>query len=381
MIDLVHPGSLDERCRSAAWQLVRLMARPETRRPELATAILVVGAIVHALLCGPAIGCRGYPPIDPIWYGATFTWPNPVLISAYFDSMRFGVRRNQLILYALVTAFFMAGTMVMVVPRQMGPGEMLFGTIFFGPIHLLITFVLEFIAQMLYSMGRRLIDRNGQNATFTFSLFSLFALFVWIGLILGIPFGYQSFVNSSVNHSAIRRAEDDWKTNALIYRDYEFDEIGDCTVQYEFDPETGLEFKHRMADLGFADKYNARIDELIRLHGIPKYSIKSIVPNPDDLVRLLDSTEMDPVEAFPIDLTVNIHLMRRGTLTRWGGTSASGSDSLSIVTPHGLLGVGDGVLPVHSRITDKIIYIRNGPDWVGAFLPDGRMVMSASRYP
>jgi len=302
-----------------------------------------------------------------------------VVISAYFDSVRFSVRRTQLILYALVTAFFMAGTVVMVVPRQMGPGEMLIGTIFFGPLRLLITFVVEFIAQMLYSMGRRLVDRNGQDATFTFSLFSLLALFVWIGLILGIPFGYQSYVKSSINHSAIRRAEDDWKTNALTYRDYEFEEIGDYTVEYEFDPETGLKFQHRMADLGFADRYNARIRELLLLHGIPKYSIKTIMPKPDDLVQLLDSTEMDPVDTFPVDLTENIHLMRRGTLSRWGGTSSSDSDSLSIVTPHTLRGVGDGVLPVHYKITDKIIYIRNGPDWVGAFLPDGRMIMSASR--
>jgi hypothetical protein len=373
---LTGPGDAG---RSAAWQLVRPVARPETRRPEVAAGILVGGAITHALLCGPAIACRGYPPIDPIWYGVTFTWPIPVVISAYFDSMRFGVRRIQLILYALVTAFFMAGTVVMVVPRNMGPGEMLVGTIFFGPLHLLITFVLEFTAQMLYSMGRRLVDRNGQKATSTFSIFSLLALFVWIGLILGIPFGYQSFVKSSVNHSAIRHAEDDWGTNAVIYRDYEFDEIGDCTVQYEFDPETGLQFKHRMADLGFADRYNARIDELLHLHGIPAYSIKSIMPKPEDLVQLLDSSEMDPVDTFSVDLTENIHLMRRGSLTRWGGTSTSGSESLAIVTPHGLMGVGDGVLPVHSKITDEIIYIRNGSDWVGAFLLDGRMIMSASR--
>lgn len=356
------------------------MARSEKRLPEIATGILLVGAISHAFLCGPAIGCRGYPPIDPIWYGVTFIWPIPIVISAYFDSIRFGVRRNQLIIYALVTAFFMAGTVVMVVPRRMSPGEMLLGTIFFGPIHLLITFVLEFIAQMLYSTGRRLVDRTGEIACVTFSLFSLLALFVWIGLFLGIPFGYQSFVKTSVNHSAIQRAEDDWKTNALIYSDHEFAEISGCTVQYEFDPDTGLEIKHRMSDLGFADRYNARINELISLHGIPNYSIKSIIPKPDDLIQLLDSTKMKPVDTFPVDLTDNIHLMRRGTLSRWGGTSTSGSDSLSIVTPHTLMGVGDGVLPVHSRITDRIIYVRNGPDWVGAFLPDGRMIMSASRY-
>jgi hypothetical protein len=88
---------------------------------------------------------------------------------------------------------------------------------------------------------------------------------------------------------------------------------------------------------------------------------------------------MSLVETFPIDLTENIHLMRRGTLTRWGGTSTSGSDSLSIVTPYSMMGSGDGVMPVHTKITKDIIYIRNGPNWIGAFLPDGRMIMSGSR--
>jgi hypothetical protein len=261
----------------------------------------------------------------------------------------------------------------------MGLGEMLFGTVFFGPLHVLATFGLEYVAQLLYSKGRRLVDRDGESSKANFTLFALLAFFAWISLILGIPFGYKSFVMSSVNNAAIERANDDWRTNALIYRDDQSIEVGRCTVQYAFDPETGLELKHRMSDLGFRDRYNARISELIEFHGTPNYSIKSIMPHPDDLIRLLDSTEMSLVESFPIDLTENIVLMRRGSLTRWGGTSTSGSDSLSIVTPHSTMGVGSGVMPVHTKITKDIFYIRNGPNWVGAFLSDGRMIMSVSR--
>jgi hypothetical protein len=81
---------------------------------------------------------------------------------------------------------------------------------------------------------------------------------------------------NSINNAAIERANDDWQTNALIYRDDQFVKIGSCTVQYAFDPETGLQLEHRMSDLGLRDRYNARISELIELHGIPNYSIKSI---------------------------------------------------------------------------------------------------------
>ena len=82
------------------------MARSEPRCAEIASGVLVVGVIAHALLCGPAIGCRGYPPIAPIWYGVTFIWPVAVMISAYFDSTKFANRRKQLIIFALATAFF-----------------------------------------------------------------------------------------------------------------------------------------------------------------------------------------------------------------------------------------------------------------------------------
>lgn len=357
------------------------MTRSETRRPEIASGVLVVGAVAHALLCAPAIGCRGYPPIAPIWYGVTFIWPVAVLVSAYFDSIRFGSRRKHLIIYALATAFFMAGTMVTVVPRNMGPVEMLFGTIVFGPIHLLITFAVEFAIQFVYSFGRKLVENRNDSPRINFSLFSVFAMFGWIALMLGIPFGYQSLVESNVNNNAIERADLDWKTNALVYREYEMGQIGDVTIDYDFDPETGLEYKHRMSDLGFADRYNARINQLIELHGIPEYSIKNIIPKPVDLAQILDATDLNVVGSFPIDLTENIHLMRRGSFSRWGGTSTSGSDSLSIVTPYMHMGVGDGILAVHYKITDEIIYIRNGPDWVGAFLHDGRMIVSASRHP
>ena len=358
------------------------MARSETRRPIIASGILVAGAISHALLCGPAIGCRGYPPIAPIWYGVTFIWPVAVLASAYFDSTRFGNRQKQLIIYSLITAFFMAGTIVTIVPRSMGPAEMLLNTIFFGPIHLLITFTVEFASQFIYSSGRNLVANRIDGAKTNFSLFSFFAMIGWIALILGIPLGYQSSIKSSVKNNAIERANLDWKTNAVVYRDNEIEQIGDVAIHYDFDPETGLEYQqHRRWDLGFANRYNARINQLIELHGLPQYSIKHVLPNPHEVAQLLDAIDLDVVDSFPLDLSENIHLMRRGFLSRWGRVATNNSDSLSIVTSHMQMSTGHKVLPVHYKITDDVIYIRNGPNWVGVFLHDGRMIMAASRDP
>lgn len=108
------------------------MAQAEPRRPALATGVLVAGAIAYGFLCFPAITCRGYPEIDPIWYGFTFAWPIAIVVSAYFDSSEFGGRGLSLIVYSFVTGFFFAGTLVIQVPR--GPvnplGMLLVGSLF-----------------------------------------------------------------------------------------------------------------------------------------------------------------------------------------------------------------------------------------------------------
>ena len=45
-----------------------------------------------------------------------------------------------------------------------------------------------------------------------------------------------------------------------------------------------------------------------------------------------------------------------------------------------MYGVGGGAIPVYVKITSQIIYIRESPDSIWAFLPDGRLVARASRY-
>ena len=136
-----------------------------------------------------------------------------------------------------------------------------------------------------------------------------------------------------------------------------------------------------MSDMGFRDAYNVRIAELIKLHGLPDWSLKEHIPSADDVAALLDSKDLVEISSFPHELTPSIVLMRRGTITRWGSTSSSVSDSLSIVTERsGMIGVGDGVHAVHVRITDPIVVVRNGKTWVAVFHKDGRMIASASRF-
>ena len=359
--------------------MANAMANCEIRRPQVASWILVVGAIIHALLCGPAIDCRGYPPIPPIWYGVTFIWPVAVLISAYFDSTWFGTRRDQLIIYSLVTAFFTAGTLVIVVPRQVGLSQMLACTLFIGPLHLLVTFVTEYASQFIYAFGRELVENRDGPSRSSFSLFSFLALIGWIALILGIPTGYQALAESSLNNDAIQHADSAWETDAFIFGEFPYESIGDVNVEYYFDARTGLEYRHQFLDGEYVDRYNARIRQLVELRGIPHYSIKDAIPDPNDVALLLDANDLVAVENLPMDVTENIHLMCRGYLTRWGKTIVNSGAPLSIVTPHTQTGRRGSVQSVHYKITEHVVYVRTGSNWVGVYLHDGRMIMSASR--
>jgi len=263
----------------------------------------------------------------------------------------------------------------------MGQIEMFLGTFFFGPLHLLITFTVEFASQSIYSFGRELVE-SGKSATrANFSVFSILALICWVCLTLGIPLGYQSTIKMSVHNNAVEQANLDWPTNALIFGDHKYEDRDDITVIWNFDSDTGLELSPLRPDLGFREQYNARVTKLIGLHGLPEYSVKPMIPDTDQIIQLLDATDLNSVDSFPHDLTENIHLMRRGSLSRWGSTSYNGSDSLSIVTPKIHTGSGGGNMPVYYKKSANIVFIRNGSNWVGAFLRDGRMIMSVSRSP
>src|SRR5262245_21576657 len=107
----------------------------------------------------PAITTRGYPPIDPFWYGVTFLWIVPPAFSALFDSWSFTTRRWHLLAYALATAFFNSGTSVDVVPRSMHPIPMLVLTlVVYGPVHLALTFVAEGILQWILGCSRTFVE-------------------------------------------------------------------------------------------------------------------------------------------------------------------------------------------------------------------------------
>lgn len=180
------------------------------------------------------------------------------------------------------------------------------------------------------------------------------------------------------------RADRDWETDAVIFRNVSPMLIDDVFVEINVDQATGLMLRRRVTSgepqSAFTDTYNQRVLEMFRLHGAPKYSLGSHIPSASEIAKTLDAADLTAVKRFPTEVAPDIYLMRRGKLTRWGSTSTSNSDGLCIVTRKGgSLTIGNDVLPVHVKQSGKVFYIRNGRKWIGVFYSDGRMIASAWR--
>ncbi len=356
---------------------------PDDGQFTLVTYTYCVGGVFYAFLCGPAIGRRGYPPIDPAWMAVTFLWVVPVLLSATIDTRPFRQRLHDLAIYCVATAFIDAATFGGTVPRHVTfLGTLIDTVILFGPLHLVVGTILDGFVQLIRSMARfaaYTLPPTVRSATPWLAFAALLAL---AG---AFPFVFRAYSFAELAHRGRTQAEKDWNDQcAQVYVDWSdpFKYAGDSTLINEYDRTTGLKKSHRHRETQYVEAYNERIAELLREHGIPDWSMKDHLVDASDLIGMLDSAEMDPIEQFPYEINENIILFRRGTISRWGGTMSSSDDGLSIGTKASLVGVGNDKKPVSIGRLVKypdVVFIRNGDDWVGAFHESGRELSSATR--
>ena len=72
----------------------REMVPSKTPEQAKSTFVYVVGGLLYAVLCGPAIGRRGFPPIDPALMALTFLWIVPIFLATILDDRPFRRRLN-----------------------------------------------------------------------------------------------------------------------------------------------------------------------------------------------------------------------------------------------------------------------------------------------
>ena len=357
----------------------------ENSSPELSSAgstavILTLGGIFYAVLSGPAITQRGYPPIDPFWAAMPFLWIVPILLSAVFDTRSIKSRARPLAVYAIATAFFFTGTIFSIVPHFVDPLAMAMMTVVFSPVHLAIAFGLEAFVQA----ARRLLHRVVKIRPVIRSRLRWFVAVTLLAGSIGAPFMFRKAVLTHSHSNARQDADQAWsERRAEIYiRDLDEREIDGVSVQSDYDRETGLRLHRSFHDFGYGEAYNNRVYELLAERGVPAWSMKAHLVRDEDLIRMLDSDQFTMIKDFPHELTDSIVLFKRGTVVRWGSTSTNSGDGVSIATPSALLGLGSEAEPVfvgrHPKYP-RAVFIRSRTSWVGAFHEDGRQLMQACR--
>jgi hypothetical protein len=348
---------------------------------------------IYAILCAPAIGARGYPPIDPGWTAATFLWVAAIPISKVIDNRPFEKRFKDLAFYCLATAFLDAGTMGGIVPRQVSLAAMLLGTVVYGPIHLFVGILIEGMSQSILTATR--------------------PIFKWLTVLAVVlptcafPFVFRACRIADLRHRGRTQAELDWNAVRAEMVVEHMDWSNDVT--HRFDPATGLKIHQRGYLSEYSLAYQARVAALLAERGIPEWSMKKYLPADDDLIAMLISAQMERVYSFPHDANDNIVLIRGGTVTRWNTTFSNMSDYLAIATPQGLIDIGTswgqwspstehshvrlscggdnntGVTPNAPVFVGRmskypeVVFVRSGTDWVGAFYENGELLSSASR--
>ncbi len=370
--------------------------------------VFCVGGCVYWIACMPAIQQRGYPPIDPFWEAIPFLWFIPLVISAAFDDRPIRKRAWPIIAYAFATGFVDSGTLVNAVPHRANAVGMLLMTIFFyGPIHTVVAFALEGILQLTRLLARRLPSlprRVGLSLRWA-------AIILLLATCAAAPPIIREVVIARKHMAARDRAREDWREHSagVFSRDRCFRTIGGVELCDAYDATTGLRLQWRGAFFGYDDAYNAEIFKQISVEGIPEWSMKPHLVGDDELIKMLDSTEMTAVVGYPADISPSVTVFD-GTISRWGATYSS--DGLAIAAKHeGLIGLGSTSVSAHEpanaegfgglrvvgfgfrpdeqsdhvvfvgRNADypKVVFIRNGRRWIGAFHEDGWLLKSATR--
>ena len=215
-------------------------------------------------------------------------------------------------------------------------------------------------------------------------------------LACSFPFAFRAYSIADLRHRGRTQAEEDWNAGRAEMHVACLDRGRDVT--HRFDPATGLKIRvyGYMSKYPYSLAYQARVAALLAEHGIPEWSMKKCIPADDDLVAMLDSTQMEKINTFPHDVNHNIILIRHGTVTRWNTTFSNMSGFLAVATPQGLIDIGtnggSSSSDDHSHVTLScfgeantgrspnepvfvgrspkypwLIFVRSGNDWVESF--------------
>jgi hypothetical protein len=345
--------------------------------------ILLVGGVLYGALCMPSIEQRGYPPLDPFWEAMRFLWIFPLLLSAVFDRRPLQLRARPIAIYALVTAFFDSGTLVVVVPNSVSLIGMLFLTLFpYGPVHFAIAFLLEVVIQRVRRRFRRTDAASDRSLLESRARWTVVCGILIVAVATPIVFRRMSFWDADRRGRA--QAEQNWADGkAVIYGRLDMRTLGNGLEVIRYcDYQTGLRRRPRIDLSHFGAAYNHRIAQLVAEFGVPAWSMRRLLPSDEDLLTALGSNELPEIHKLPYDVSDSIVVGGEGALTRWNSTSVADRGSISIITKQTSTAIGGDIHRVYVGRLAKypgVIFIRGDKKWITAFTEDGEELVFASR--
>lgn len=390
-----------------------LRPRIVPRRPEISIGILVAGGLVYGALCIPAIGRRGFPPIDPLWMAMPYLWIGPLALSALFDGPWSRSRCRHLLAYALFTAFVDAGTWEECSPRHMDPVFMGALTLVpFGPLHIVVAALVELFLQSVLRIWRVFDpDTNVTPGLPRLSLAEWLVGYTVLTVTVGFPFAFRSYTWFDERVRGRSSAEEDWKNHVSGWFGGlpSFHHNGQYRQTQRYDSATGFRSLYDLRGHDhFWEAYNRRTTELLHQHGNPAWSMKQHLVPVQALITRLNSSDGIKIDSMPCEVTPSIVVFLTGTIERWGAImnvdargggsvlsntgnppqgisffGGAGAAPLAIATAKiGLLTAGhgpDSAFIDYDAADPDVVYVRYGTNWIGLFHRDGYLLQAVEK--
>lgn len=277
-------------------------------------------------------------------------------------------RFDQLAGYAVATALIDAATVGGMVPRHVDARSILFDTLSLtGPLHLLATPVIEWLAQRFWRLVRTLDGADADPITIRPGFVIAIAS---VGLLGGLfPTVYSATAHHRDAVFGRASADDEWAAQAAgIFVDpgdsrQEY-VVNDVRIQRYRDLATGLELRTSFR-LGYEPAYNNRITEKLATEKSPAQAVISQLPTDDELVALLQSAEMTRIQTFPCKLTPDVEVDGLG----------------SVAAAHLSFGTSAPKSVYFCRLPKRrgVVFIRFDDTMVAAFSDEGELLVTATR--
>ncbi len=340
--------------------------------PRLTTLVcLVIGLILYWVLCGPAINQRGYPPLDAWWMGMIWLWIFPPILTALVEPKNL-IRFLFLALYAIATAWVEARTVVDSVPRSIDLHMSVLRTIFhFGPIHLAVVIIAEFIAQLVINRtGCSVIIIGYEKRRMRPIWKTWFAAILVIFCAVATPWTYAAWDRARLQRWGVQQADQDWADRkSSIYQNMTLEPQAvdrRITVFTQYDRSTGLKTQFDMLG-GYGQAYNEETLRLIATKGKPSWAFKGDFVPPDVVAAVFLHGKLSIATTLPFNPTPDIAVSYTTGLVVKGHF-----DSMQDQLP--------STLPVYcGRVTDipSIIFIKHGNQLMWVMTDDGRILLYA----